>query len=115
MADGDPLAWPPTLADYKAYAGITDMTDDQVITTNLASAVATQRHELNLPDMLLEGTDDGLVTATFLRVDRLRARRNSPDGIVGFGEFGPARVSGADPDVVDLEAPYRPFVFGAGR
>lgn len=113
MADGDPLAWPPTLEAYKTYAGISDTVDDQVISTSLASAVATQRHELNLPDELLEGSDDGLVTATFLRVDRLRARRNSPDGVVGFGEFGPARVSPVDPDVAELESPYRTFVFGA--
>ncbi|MDO5534372.1 MAG: hypothetical protein Q4F65_06955 [Propionibacteriaceae bacterium] len=53
-----------------------------------------------------------LVQAVALRTNRLLARRNSPDGIVGVGEFGPVRVSAVDRDIEELEKPYRRVVFG---
>ncbi|GAB3750056.1 head-tail connector protein [Microlunatus parietis] len=43
---------------------------------------------------------------------RYFARRNSPDGFLGMGEFGPARVPTVDRDVESLIGPYRPVVFG---
>jgi hypothetical protein len=39
------------------------------------------------------------------------ARRNSPDGLVGFGDFGPARVAGFDRDIAALEGTFRPVTF----
>ena len=39
-----------------------------------------------------------LVLAVCLMTARFLARRNSPDGFVGMGEFGPARVSRIDQD-----------------
>lgn len=55
---------------------------------------------------------DALVQAVVLRTARYLARRNSPDGIVGVGEFGPVRVTGTDRDIEELEKPYRRVVFG---
>jgi hypothetical protein len=53
-----------------------------------------------------------LVKAVSLLTARYLARRNSPDGFIGMGEFGPARVPINDRDVNSLIAPYRRVVFG---
>ena len=53
-----------------------------------------------------------LVKAVTLLTARYLARRNSPDGFIGMGEFGPARVPINDRDVNSLIAPYRRVVFG---
>lgn len=53
-----------------------------------------------------------LVQAVVLRTARYLARRNSPEGVVGVNEFGPVRISTVDRDIEDLEAPWRPVVFG---
>lgn len=37
---------------------------------------------------------------------RLWERRNTPNGIGGFGEFGAVRIAGVDPDVARLLSPY---------
>lgn len=53
-----------------------------------------------------------LVQAVLLLTARYLARKNSPDGFLGMGEFGPARVPAVDRDVEALIGPYRPVVFG---
>lgn len=53
-----------------------------------------------------------LVEAVVLMTNRLLARRNSPAGVLSFGEFGPATLPGTDADVRALIAPYRTVVFG---
>ncbi|WP_041707505.1 hypothetical protein [Acidipropionibacterium acidipropionici] len=58
------------------------------------------------------GTPEDLVQAVRLLTARYLARRNSPDGFLGMGEFGPARVPINDRDVNSLIAPYRRVVFG---
>jgi hypothetical protein len=54
-------------------------------------------------------TDD-LTTAIWLRAQRLAARRNSPEGVVGIssgtGDFTGARLPATDVDVARLEAPW---------
>ena len=50
--------------------------------------------------------------AVVLLVGRYRARRNSPDGLVGMGDLGVMRVPAADRDVAALIAPHRRVVFG---
>jgi hypothetical protein len=49
--------------------------------------------------------------ALFLRAQRLAARRNSPEGVVGLagagGDFVSATLPGWDSDVSALEGPYR--------
>lgn len=41
-------------------------------------------------------------TAVLIQTSRLYKRRNSPEGVAGFGEFGVVRVSSLDPDVETL-------------
>lgn len=50
---------------------------------------------------------DDLVQAVCFQTARYLARRSSPDGFVGMGEFGPARVPVTDRDVQALVDPYR--------
>lgn len=53
-----------------------------------------------------------LVEAVALRTSRYLARRESPAGVVGFGDLGPIRISSVDRDIEELEGPYRRVVFG---
>lgn len=51
--------------------------------------------------------DDDLVLAVDLSAARYLQRRNSPDGIVGLGDLGPAQVPYSDVDVERLINPWR--------
>lgn len=55
---------------------------------------------------------DALVEAVLLLTGRFLARHNSPDGLVGGGELGPARIPALDRDAERLMQPYRRVVFG---
>jgi hypothetical protein len=48
--------------------------------------------------------------ATLLRAVALFKRKNAPYGVADFGEFGPIRITRADPDVIDLLSPFRKVV-----
>lgn len=50
---------------------------------------------------------DSLVQAVDLLTARYLARRNSPDGMVGLGDLGPAQVPFSDIDVERLLNPWR--------
>lgn len=52
--------------------------------------------------------------ATLLKASRLFFRRESPQGVAGFDQFGAVRLSGnEDPDVVSLLAPFRRIPYAA--
>lgn len=59
---------------------------------------------------LNEPAPDALVRAVELLTGRYLARRSSPDGFLGMGEFGPARVPVSDRDVDRLIFPHRKAV-----
>jgi hypothetical protein len=61
------------------------------------------------PDGLPLDPPDDLVQAVNLLTARYLARRNSPDGIVGMGDLGPANVPVIDRDVERLMDPWRFF------
>jgi len=51
---------------------------------------------------------DAVVQACLIKAARLFHRKDSPQGIAGFGDFGPVRISRyEDADVVGLLNPYR--------
>lgn len=51
---------------------------------------------------------EAVAEATLIKAARLYLRKDSPQGVIGFGDFGPVRVSAkGDPDVCDLLDPYR--------
>lgn len=47
-----------------------------------------------------------ITQATLILAGRLFKRKGSPEGVAGFGEFGTVRITGSDPDVARLLAPY---------
>lgn len=51
---------------------------------------------------------DSVTQACLIKAARLFHRKDSPQGIAGFGDFGPVRLSkGEDVDVCSLLSPYR--------
>ena len=53
-----------------------------------------------------------LVQSVILRTARYLARRDTPTGVLGVGEFGPVRIAAVDRDIEELEGPWRRVVFG---
>lgn len=107
------------MPEFKAWLGLesTDTADDVVLTDSLAAALASQATGVAYPPDPAdpEGADQTftpeLRTAIWLRAQRLAARRNSPEGVVGLssgsGDFAGARLPPTDVDVAKLEAPWR--------
>lgn len=109
------IAGTPGLSQVKAWLGLdaSDTEDDAVLQVSLDAALAAQAVVCFYPADKFGDchfTAD-LREAVYLRTQRLAARRNSPEGVVGLtgtgGDFVGARVPGTDADVVALEAPYR--------
>lgn len=106
----------PTLAELKAWLGLAanDTTDDVVLQQSLDSSLIAQDQLCFYPwsptDPTIAVMTEDLRQAIYLRSQRLAARRNSPEGIVGFagsgGDFVASRVPAFDNDVVRLEGPY---------
>jgi hypothetical protein len=108
----------PTLDELKEWLSLesTDTTDDVVLQESLDAAIVAQ-------DKVVDYEDDGsggkaytsdLREALFLRAQRLAARRNSPEGVVGLagagGDFVAARLPGGDGDIERLEGPFLTMV-----
>src|SRR4051812_23177878 len=109
------MADAPTLDDLKAWLGLApeDETDDAMLQQSLDASVVAQGRVCALPtDQFGAPTyDEDLVEALLLRSQRLAARRNSPEGVVGLsgtgGDFTAARVPSYDADIDSLEGPFR--------
>jgi hypothetical protein len=105
----------PDLAALSAWLGLEpgDDQDSVVLQESLDAALAQQCLVVVYPcDSFGDRVfNDDLREAVYLRSQRLAARRNSPEGIVGLsgvgGEFVGARVPAYDSDVAALEAPHR--------
>lgn len=107
----------PSLEDLKAWLGLAadDTEDDVVLQESLNAALEQQARAVCYP---CDGFGDPVVSADLreaimLRSQRLAARRNSPEGVLGLsgtgGDFVSARVPAFDADVAALESPYRPM------
>jgi hypothetical protein len=101
--------------EYKAFARIdpADVTDDAAISE--AVAASTEALELRAPRAFALDAEGapvyptppaGIHQAGLLLTNRLMARRNSPDGIVGVSDMGTARVLSYDADITALVAPW---------
>ena len=107
------VAGEPDVTDLKSWLGLAndDTADDVVLEESMNAALSAQAKVVTYPD---EGFVDDLREAVFLRAQRLAARRNSPEGVVGLtgtdGDFVGARVPSYDADVGVLEGPYRTMV-----
>lgn len=95
-----------TLEQVKAWLGSPNLDEGLIADAWLAAEAYVQERTqydwlLNVPDSLVQAVD--LLTARYL------ARRNSPDGMVGLGDLGPAQVPYSDIDVERLINPWRFF------
>jgi hypothetical protein len=97
-----PLQNEPTLPELKAWLRLDDTIDDDALAEGLSSAIDYQTRYYRIVDAY----PDDLRLAAMLRAARYLARRMSPEGLVGFGDFGPAQIATVDRDVRELEAPY---------
>lgn len=103
----------PDLEAFKAWLGLeaADTYDDAVLQQSLDAALAALARLVTFPDESgTPGFTDDLVEAVFLWAQRLAARRNSPEGVVGLsglgGDFVSARVPSYDSDIMRLIGPY---------
>lgn len=105
----------PDLSQFKDWLGIesADTEDDVVFQASLDAAIAAQARVVCYP---LDDFGDcyyspDLIEAIYVRTQRLAARRNSPEGVVGLtgvgGDLVGARIPPYDNDVLHLEGPYR--------
>jgi hypothetical protein len=109
-----------TVDGYKAWARIpdSDTTDDVAISE--ASAAAAEAIELRAPKPFKPDPDTGetpptppmLIQAGRLLTNRLLARRNSPDGVVGVSDIGTATVLSYDADINQQISPHSEMVLG---
>jgi len=113
------------VASLKTYLRITqaDTLDDEVLQTIVLAVMAEQVARLipsafDVPQVnpLIVGGEpvpkvaDDVYQAALQRGARLYARRASPEGLVGLGELGVARIPPYDKDIDALEAPWRAVV-----
>jgi hypothetical protein len=112
------MASAPDLAALKAWLALAadDTTDDVVLQESLDSALAAQAKVVTYPADDVGEADyvPDLREAVLLRAQRLAARRNSPEGVVGLagagGDFVSARLPSYDGDVEHLEGPHLTMV-----
>ena len=111
----------PTLDEVREWLRLSDDIDDVALQAGLLAAVEHQGSVLHLPTRTVDPCDggdpvdepyytDALRLAVMLRTARYLARRNSPEGIIGLGEFGGVQIAVVDRDIAALEAPYMPVV-----
>jgi hypothetical protein len=102
------VAW-LTLDDYKAWARITDTLDDDAIQHSI-DAVNGKFQLILRPEVWSEpgpaSVAPDVVEAGLLYVNRLLARRNSPDGVVGVSDLGTATIQPFDADIKRLLGPW---------
>lgn len=58
----------------------------------------------------IDDTPVAVVEATLILAARLFKRKDSPEGVIGFGDFGAVRLTPNDKDVQSLIEPYRKAV-----
>jgi hypothetical protein len=104
-----------TLEDVQAWLGPGYDTPTVTQAYNAAEAWVSKRvrypvvNPLVEPPEPLEAPDD-LKQAVRFQTARYLARRNSPDGMVGLGDLGVARIPVSDQDVQTLINPWRRVV-----
>jgi hypothetical protein len=99
-----PAVWPDT-ATYKAWARIADAVDDAAIGQAVAAtnAYVAGRADLLDPD---EDLPPDVTYACLLLTNRLLARRNTPEGVIGSFDGVVADIGRYDPDAGRLLGPY---------
>lgn len=101
------MAGTPTVDDYKAWARITDARDDVAIAQALDAVLTAIDARCPALAVLQPVVPDDVFYAALLWVNRLLARRNSPDGVVGVADLGVATVMSFDRDIAQMLSPWR--------
>jgi hypothetical protein len=108
-----------TVDGYKAWARIDTLDTADDVAIQEASDAAAQAIELRAPkgftvdgDGLPLHVPPMLIEAGRLLTNRLMARRNSPDGIVGVSDMGTATVLSYDTDINANVSPWSEMVLG---
>jgi hypothetical protein len=107
----------PTIDEVREWLRLTDDIDDYALQQGLDAALTFQQTTLrfpiytaancNSPELISQPFySDDLRLAAMLRCARYLARRNSPEGLVGFGDLGVVQVAMSDRDIGQLESPY---------
>lgn len=96
--------------------GASDTIDDALLSSIVAAVEAEQRARCRSQTFMVGPEPQTTVVppdvyhAALMRGARLYVRRASPEGLVGLGELGVARVPAYDRDIDALEAPWRSVV-----
>ena len=108
MAAGDLMPWPTgnTLRAWMYKQGVTNTTDtplhDQVVDAVCSYVAATTVYTFD------EDIPQSAQVAILIQAHRLARRKDSPEGVTGFGpDGGVIRLTRLDPDVAELLAPDR--------
>lgn len=105
----------PTVADVQTLLRVEPGSDDDLIATDLAAAIAWVTNRC-MEGYVTPGTaqflPDPLFTAAQYEAARLYRRRDSVDGTIGWGDMGVIRVGPKDPDVETLMTAYLNIVVG---
>ena len=99
-----------TLDDYKAWARIADTMDDVAIQQAIDAVDGKFRLILRPVIWSEPAVSADVVEAGLLYVNRLLARRNSPDGVVGVSDLGTATIQPYDSDIRRLLGPHTQMV-----
>jgi len=112
----------PTVADVEALLRIEPGSDDALVASDLAAAIAWVTNRVDpqwVPGSPTYPTPppavplaDPLYTAALHEAGRLFRRRDSVDGTIGWGDMGVVRVGPKDPDIETLITPFLNVVIG---
>lgn len=105
--------WPIQRGDVEAHLGVTASGEADQAHMDVVAAAATEwvvEHVAPVIDETSSRPSAAIVLGTVMLAARWYGRRNSPGGVVSFGEFGPAYVKSRDPDVASLLGIGRPGV-----
>jgi hypothetical protein len=93
----------PTVADLKARLGVKTSETDALLdwALTVATAWVDDRVYAN-PDQVPGERHAEVVEAILILASRLYARRNSPEGVAGWGDLGVVRIVASDPDIESL-------------
>ena len=94
----------PELGDLKQRLGIpaTSTANDEQLSWCLRVATAWVDDRVYVSDRQPGERHPEVVEAILIGSSRWYARRNSPEGISGWGELGVVRIMSTDPDVTSL-------------
>lgn len=104
------ISWLAANTNSELVIAATPSTDSLALLQRcLDAAVANVETSHNLPATYPVDVEQAILMLT----SRLWLRRDTPNGISSFGDFGAVRVTNYDPDINLLLEPYKRWSFGS--